>query len=264
MGSLSGAAPTVKLTVRDCTKRFSGRTVLDHIGFQVRSGEFLSVLGPSGCGKTTLLRILAGLETPDGGTVELDGADITALPPARRRMGFVFQDYALFENMTVLKNVSYGLRFHPEFRGREDRRACELLERLGLAELQDSLPARLSGGQRQRVALARTLALNPDVILFDEPMAALDADTRLMLQDELGQLRREFSSTFLYVTHDQEEAFSMSDRIMVMSDGRIHQLDAPEELLRHPADEYVRQFVGENLLRRFRRLRRFAELAGEP
>ena len=200
MDALTRGTDAPKLSVRDCCKRFTGAPVLDHVSFDVASGEFLSVLGPSGCGKTTLLRILAGLESPDAGSVLKDGADITRLPPERRSMGLVFQDYALFENMTV----------------------------------------------RQ-----------PEIILFDEPMAALDAATRLTLREELLQLRREFSCTIVYVTHDQEEALTLSDRVMVMEGGRIRQIDTPENLLRRPADAYVREFVGENLLRRQKALERF-------
>lgn len=172
-------------------------------------------------------------------------------------MGLVFQDYALFENMTVRQNVRYALRFHPQLRAQADEHTDGLLRRLGLDGLHSALPARLSGGQRQRVALARTLALQPEIILFDEPMAALDAATRLTLREELLQLRREFSCTILYVTHDQEEALTLSDRVMVMEGGRIRQIDTPENLLRRPADAYVREFVGENLLRRQKALERF-------
>ena len=257
MDALTRGTDAPKLSVRDCCKRFTGVPVLDHVSFDVASGEFLSVLGPSGCGKTTLLRILAGLESPDAGSVLNDGADITRLPPERRSMGLVFQDYALFENMTVRQNVRYALRFHPQLRAQADERTDGLLRRLGLDGLHSALPARLSGGQRQRVALARTLALQPEIILFDEPMAALDAATRLTLREELLQLRREFSCTIVYVTHDQEEALTLSDRVMVMEGGRIRQIDTPENLLRRPADAYVREFVGENLLRRQKALERF-------
>lgn len=261
MDALTRGTDAPKLSVRDCCKRFTGAPVLDHVSFDVASGEFLSVLGPSGCGKTTLLRILAGLESPDAGSVLKDGADITRLPSERRSMGLVFQDYALFENMTVRQNVRYALRFHPQLRAQADERTDGLLRRLGLDGLYSALPARLSGGQRQRVALARTLArtlaLQPEIILFDEPMAALDAATRLTLREELLQLRREFSCTIVYVTHDQEEALTLSDRVMVMEGGRIRQIDTPENLLCRPADAYVREFVGENLLRRQKALERF-------
>lgn len=261
MGTLSKGA---KLSVEGCSKSYGGRMVLDNISFTVRDGEFLSILGPSGCGKTTLLRLLTGLVSPDGGRICKDGADITRLPPDRRNIGIVFQNYALFENMTVLKNVSYPLRFHRAFRGREDSAARDILERVGMGDQLDKYPAQLSGGQQQRTAIARTLALSPDVILFDEPMAALDAENRLALRDEIKRLQREFAATILYVTHDQEEAFALSDRIMVLSQGRICQLDTPEELLRHPADGYVASFVGRNLGRRLEDLQKFAGLAGKP
>lgn len=245
MDALTRGTDAPKLSVRDCCKRFTGAPVLDHVSFDVASGEFLSVLGPSGCGKTTLLRILAGLESPDAGSVLKDGADITRLPPERRSMGLVFQDYALFENMTVRQNVRYALRFHPQLRAQADERTDGLLRRLGLDGLHSALPARLSGGQRQRVALARTLALQPEIILFDEPMAALDAATRLTLREELLQLRREFSCTIVYVTHDQEEALTLSDRIAVFNKGFIEQIGTPNEVYNHSQTEFVCNFIGD-------------------
>ena len=261
MGTLSSDA---KLRVSGCSKRYGAQQVLRDISFSVQDGEFLSILGPSGCGKTTLLRILTGLTAPDTGTICKDGRDITNLPPDQRKIGIVFQNYALFENMTVLKNVAYALRFQPAFRGRERAMAAEILERVGMGDSLEKYPAQLSGGQQQRTAIARTLVMNPDIVLFDEPMAALDAENRLALRDEIKKLQREFASTILYVTHDQEEAFALSDRIMVLEQGRIHQLDTPEALLRHPADGYVERFVGQNLLRRMRDLQRFAGMAERP
>ena len=246
MGALN---PDSKLCVLHCSKAYSGQPILQDISFAVRDGEFLSILGPSGCGKTTLLRILTGLVSPDSGTILKDGQDITHLPPDQRKIGIVFQNYALFENMTVLKNVAYALHFHAAFRGKEAAMAKD--------------PAQLSGGQQQRTAIARTLVMKPDVILFDEPMAALDAENRLTLRDEIKKLQHSFDSTILYVTHDQEEAFALSDRIMVLEQGRIHQLDTPENLLHHPADSYVEQFVGQNLLRRLRDLQQYTNMAEE-
>lgn len=260
MGTLNSGA---KLCVCHCSKRYGDQQILQDVSFTVQDGEFLSILGPSGCGKTTLLRILTGLVRPDEGTVLKDGQDITHLPPDRRKIGIVFQNYALFENMTVLKNVAYALRFHDAFRGKEQSMAREILERVGMGDSLEKYPGQLSGGQQQRTAIARTLVMNPDIILFDEPMAALDAENRLALRDELKKLQREFASTILYVTHDQEEAFALSDRIMVLEQGRIHQLDTPENLLRHPADSYVERFVGHNLLRRLGDLQRFAGMAGK-
>ena len=250
-----------KLSVEDLSKVYGQKTVLDHISFEVQAGEFLSILGPSGCGKTTILRILMGLLEPDGGVVRKDGRDITACSPAERGMGIVFQNYALFENMTVQKNVEYALRFHKELRGKASEIAAGLLRRVGLWELRDKKPGRLSGGQQQRVAIARTLALNPDVILFDEPMSALDVDTRLALRREIKDIQREYGSTMIYITHDQEEAFAMSDRIMVMEAGRIHQIGTPEELVADPADDYVRRFVLENLQIKAESLSRFIQVA---
>ena len=213
MGALN---PDSKLCVLHCSKAYSGQPILQDISFTVRDGEFLSILGPSGCGKTTLLRILTGLVSPDSGTILKDGQDITHLPPDQRKIGIVFQNYALFENMTVLKNVAYALRFHAAFRGKEAAMAKDILERVGMGDALDRYPAQLSGGQQQRTAIARTLVMKPDVILFDEPMAALDAENRLTLRDEIKKLQHSFDSTILYVTHDQEEAFALSDRIMVL------------------------------------------------
>lgn len=260
MGALN---PDSKLCVLHCSKAYSGQPILQDISFTVRDGEFLSILGPSDCGKTTLLRILTGLVSPDSGTILKDGQDITHLPPDQRKIGIVFQNYALFENMTVLKNVAYALRFHTAFRGKEAAMAKDILERVGMGDALDKYPAQLSGGQQQRTAIARTLVMKPDVILFDEPMAALDAENRLTLRDEIKKLQHSFDSTILYVTHDQEEAFALSDRIMVLEQGRIHQLDTPENLLHHPADSYVEQFVGQNLLRRLRDLQQYTNMAEE-
>lgn len=252
-----------KLNVIDLTKDFGGKTVLDHVSFSVESGEFLSILGPSGCGKTTILRILIGLLAPSGGRVLKDGRDITRLRPGARGMGIVFQNYALFENMTVEQNVEYALRAHRSTRNRAREISESLLRRVGLYEHRDKYPSKLSGGQQQRCAIARTLALNPDIILFDEPMSALDVDTRLSLRQELKSIQREFGSTFIYITHDQEEAFAMSDKIMVMEEGRIHQLDTPENIVRYPADDYVRRFVLDNLEIKVQSLCRFITTSEE-
>ena len=236
-----------KLIVRGLRKSFGKSSVLRDIDFTVQEGEFLSLLGPSGCGKTTILRILIGLEKPDAGQIFKDGKDITSLAPSRRGMGIVFQNYALFENMTVLGNVEYALRRRGDSRTQARETALRMLEMVGLKELASRKPGRLSGGQQQRVAIARTLALQPDIVLFDEPMSALDVDTRLSLRTELKALQKQFGTTIVYITHDQEEAFAMSDRIMVMEEGRIHQLDTPENIVAHPADEYVERFVIRNI-----------------
>ncbi len=252
-----------KLVISHLSKTFGQAEVLQDVSFTVQDGEFLSILGPSGCGKTTILRILIGLERPDSGTILKDGKDITALAPAQRKMGIVFQNYALFENMSVLRNVEYALLKSTETRGkcsREEagRKAREMLELVGLSEHLDKKPRQLSGGQQQRVAIARTLALNPDVILFDEPMSALDVDTRLTLRSELKELQKRFGTTMIYITHDQEEAFAMSDRIMVMDAGVIHQLDTPHHIIDHPADDYVKRFVIRNIDTKINSLIQFA------
>lgn len=237
----------VKLEVRNLTKRFGDKEVLHPLDFDVLDGEFLSILGPSGCGKTTTLRILIGLLAADSGTIKLDGKDITNAAPDKRSMGIVFQNYALFENMNVRENVEYALKFKGKSKQERQRIAEEALASVGLADFSDSRIQDLSGGQQQRVSIARTLVLDPEVILFDEPMSALDVETRLALRDELKRLQRESGTTMIYITHDQEEAFAMSDRIMVMGDGYIHQLSSPEDIIAHPADDYVDDFVNKNL-----------------
>ena len=252
-----------KITVEHLSKAFGQAGVLHDVSFSVNDGEFLSILGPSGCGKTTILRILIGLETADSGTIIKDGKDITFAPSAQRRMGIVFQNYALFENMSVLKNVTYALLNSAATKGQykktdADRKAKEMLELVGLLEHADKKPRQLSGGQQQRVAIARTLALNPDVILFDEPMSALDVDTRLSLRSEIKELQKRFGTTMIYITHDQEEAFAMSDRIMVMDAGVIHQLDTPQNIIDHPVDDYIRRFVIKNINTKINSLIQFA------
>ena len=236
-----------KLSIRALTHDFEDRRALDDINFDVKEGEFLSILGPSGCGKTTLLRILVGLLEPMQGQILKDGEDITHAPPHRRGMGIVFQNYALFENMTVFGNVVYAMKLRKELRGQAEERARYMIQRLGLAEHADKKPRELSGGQQQRVAIARTLVLQPDIILFDEPMSALDVATRLMLRKEIKNLQAEYGTTMIYITHDQEEAFAMSDRIMVMQEAKLVQIGTPEEIIDHPADDYVRRFVIDNL-----------------
>jgi ABC-type Fe3+/spermidine/putrescine transport system ATPase subunit len=221
--------------------------VLHGLNFTVRDGEFLSILGPSGCGKTTILRILIGLLEPEAGRVIKDGKDITRIKSSARNMGIVFQNYALFQNMTVLDNVEYALRFNPELKLRSRSIAEYVIEQVGLTAHIAKKPYKLSGGQQQRVAIARTLALKPDIILFDEPMSALDAATRLLLRDEIKKIQKNFQSTMIYITHDQEEAFAMSDRIMVMNQGLIEQLDTPENIVRSPANQYIADFVIRNL-----------------
>ena len=223
------------------------KQILSNISFSVQNGEFLSILGPSGCGKTTILRLLIGLLQPDAGKIIKNGLDITNVHPSKRGMGIVFQNYALFENMTAFENIEYALKLNPKFKTQSKEIVNDLLLQMNLTEHADKKPVNLSGGQQQRVAIARTLAIKPDIILFDEPMSALDVETRLVLRKELKDLQHKYKNTMIYITHDQEEAFAMSDRIMVMSEGKIHQIDTPENLISRPTDTYVEQFVVHNL-----------------
>ena len=241
-----------KLQIRNLAMLYNNVLALNHVNFDVLNGEFLSILGPSGCGKTTILRILTGLLTPSSGTILKDGVDITHLPSSQRSMGIVFQNYALFENMTVLDNVEYALRIRkenrsPEARAKVREKVLSIIDRVGMSEHLEKKPSMLSGGQQQRVAIARTLVLNPDILLFDEPMSALDVATRLTLRKELKQIQEDFGTTMIYITHDQEEAFAMSDRIMVMRQANIVQIGTPEEIIDHPADAYVKEFVLDNV-----------------
>lgn len=242
----------VKLQIKDLHMEYDGKCALNSVSFDVMDGEFLSILGPSGCGKTTILRILIGLLIATGGTVLKDGVDITNAGAASRSMGIVFQNYALFENMTVLGNVEYAMRVKKENKSRDARaavrkKALGLIEQMNLSEHVNKKPTMLSGGQQQRVAIARTLVMNPDVILFDEPMSALDVATRLSLRKEIKRIQATFGTTMIYITHDQEEAFAMSDRIMVMEEANVVQIGTPEEIIANPADQYVREFVLDNL-----------------
>ncbi len=255
-----------KLIVKDLCMVFDGKRTLNNVSFDVLDGEFLSILGPSGCGKTTILRILIGLLKPTSGTVEKEGVDITNEHASKRGMGIVFQNYALFENMTVLENVEYALKIRKENKSAEAKkavraRALAAIENMGLKDHVDKYPAALSGGQQQRVAIARTLVMNPDIILFDEPMSALDVATRLSLRDELKRIQAEFGTTMIYITHDQEEAFAMSDRIMVMKEAQIEQLDTPENIISSPANDYVREFVLNNLKTKIDSLMKYVRAA---
>lgn len=242
----------IKLQAKDLYMNFDGKVTLNHINFDVQEGEFLSILGPSGCGKTTILRILIGLLKATSGKVIKNGVDITDRGPANRGMGIVFQNYALFENMTVIENVEYALKIQKENKSKEARakvrtKALDLLGQLGLIEHMNKKAYELSGGQQQRVAIARTLITNPDIILFDEPMSALDVATRLSLRAEIKEIQKKYDTTMIYITHDQEEAFALSDRIMVMKEANIVQLDTPENIIKFPADEYVKDFVLRNI-----------------
>ena len=218
--------------------------VLHDLSLRVEAGELVSLLGASGCGKTTTLRLVAGFLAPTDGTIRLGGRDLTPLPAHRRGIGLVFQSYALFPHLTVAENVGFGLRQRGLGRAARRPRVEGALERVGLAPLSDRLPAALSGGQRQRVALARALVIEPPLLMLDEPLSNLDARLRVEMRVEIRRLQRAQGATALYVTHDQEEAFSISDRVAIMEAGRIRQLDAPETLYRRPADAFVARFVG--------------------
>jgi ABC-type Fe3+/spermidine/putrescine transport system ATPase subunit len=252
-----------KLEIVDLVKTFNKQEVLHRISFTVKDGEFLSILGPSGCGKTTILRILIGLLSPTSGAVFKDGVDITGLKASKRNMGIVFQNYALFQNMTVLGNVEYALRFNKALRGESKKRAGAIIEMVGLGEHSKKKPYKLSGGQQQRVAIARTLAMNPEIILFDEPMSALDAATRLSLREEIKQIQKKVHSTMIYITHDQEEAFALSDRIMVLNGGVIHQIASPEDIIQHPSGSFVNEFVNNNLKLKINSLIKYVDMASD-
>ncbi|WP_254280192.1 ABC transporter ATP-binding protein [Haloarcula marina] len=224
---------------------FDGVDALDDVSLSIADGEFFTLVGPSGCGKTTMLRAIAGLESPSTGRVTIDGRDVTADAPEARNVGIVFQSYALFPHMTVRENVAYGLQFH-DVEGDDDARVGELLELVDLRSLADRDPDQLSGGQRQRVALARALAPEPDVLLLDEPLSALDAKLRKRLRVQIKSIQRELGITTLYVTHDQAEALAVSDRVAVMQDGRLEHVGTPESVYREPASRFVAEFVGDN------------------
>jgi len=232
------------LRIRDLEKRFGQFTALKDIDLDVTKGEFVCFLGPSGCGKTTLLRAIAGLDPQDEGMIEIAGRDVSHLPPAARDFGIVFQSYALFPNLTVAANVGYGLVNRRAGKAEMDARVAELLALVGLPEQGLKYPVQLSGGQQQRVALARALATSPGLLLLDEPLSALDARVRIRLRDEIKQLQRRLGVTTIMVTHDQEEALAMADRIVVMNQGVIEQVGTPEEIYRTPATPFVADFVG--------------------
>ena len=232
------------LRIRRLTKKFGEFTALADVSLDVMEGEFVCFLGPSGCGKTTLLRAIAGLDIQTAGTVEQAGADISALPPSERDFGIVFQSYALFPNMTVARNVGYGPESQRRSRAEVRDRVRELLDLVGLPDQGDKYPAQLSGGQQQRIALARAIAMSPGLLLLDEPLSALDAKVRARLRHEVKSLQRRLGITTIMVTHDQEEALTMADRIVVMNHGAIEQVGAPVEIYREPASVFVADFIG--------------------
>ena len=228
----------------DLHRAYGGVPALDGLDLQVEPGELVSLLGPSGCGKTTALRVLGGLETVDRGQVLVGGKDVTGVPAHRRDMGMVFQAYSLFPNLTARDNVGFGLRLRKTSKADERRRAGELLELVGLGSQAGKYPHQMSGGQQQRVALARALAIQPRVLLLDEPLSALDAQVRVQLREEIRRIQTELAITTLFVTHDQEEALAISDRVGVMSRGRLEQLAAPADVYERPATPFVAEFVG--------------------
>lgn len=240
----SGAS-TPALRIAGLSKTFGTFTALRDIDLAIRKGEFVCFLGPSGCGKTTLLRAIAGLDSQDYGTIEQNGHDISSLPVHRRDFGIVFQSYALFPNLSVARNVGYGLRGAGLSREQRNMRVAELLATVGLDGQAAKYPAQLSGGQQQRVALARALAPSPGLLLLDEPLSALDAQVRLHLRDQLRQLQRDLGVTTIMVTHDQDEALAIADRIVVMQRGQIEQIGTPEEVFTHPATPFVAGFLGD-------------------
>jgi putative spermidine/putrescine transport system ATP-binding protein len=232
------------LDITDVRKNYGAQTVVQKFDLDVERGEFVSFLGPSGCGKTTTLRMVAGFEVPSAGAIRIDGRDITRLRPNQRNVGMVFQSYALFPNMTVADNVAFGLKIAKKPSNEIASRVEEMLKMIKLPHLGGRFPYQLSGGQQQRVALARAIAIKPQVLLLDEPLSALDAKIRVSLREEIRSLQRSLGITTIYVTHDQEEALSMSDRIVVMNEGRVEQIGTPFEIYNNPKTRFVASFVG--------------------
>ena len=235
----------VSLELKEIKKSFTeGEAVLDNISLEISKGEFITLLGSSGCGKTTTLRIIAGLEQPDVGSVWLDGREVTGLEPNQRDVNTVFQNYALFPHMNVAENIGYGLKLKKVPKSEIRKKVSQMLELVQLEGYEKRKPSELSGGQKQRVAIARALVNNPKILLLDEPLGALDLQLRRAMQIELKHLQKKLGITFIYITHDQEEAINMSDRIAVMRDGRIEQIGTPDEIYNHPKTSYVATFVG--------------------
>ena len=242
-----GEDRTAIIRCENINKKFKSKTVLEDVSFEIMRGEFLSLLGPSGCGKTTILRMLIGIEKPSSGRILKNGIDITNTAPKDRNIGIVFQNYSLFPNMDVYHNISYALQSRKTEKSKIDEKVREIIEIVGLEEHIYKKPRQLSGGQQQRVAIARTLVLDPDIILFDEPMSALDAEIKVVLRQQLKANQKKLKITMVYVTHDQEEAFALSDRIMVLNDLSIAQLDTPYNLYHNPADDFVKRFIVDHL-----------------
>jgi spermidine/putrescine transport system ATP-binding protein len=240
---MSKERPLIRL--EHVSKTFDGETVLQDVSLDIHNGEFLTILGPSGCGKTTLLRLIAGFESPDQGDVFIDGRSMSGVPANRRKVNTVFQSYALFPHMTVFENVAFGLRMAKTPPSEIEERVAQALRMVGLVGMAQRRPSSLSGGQQQRVAIARASVNRPLVLLLDEPLSALDYKLRTQMRMELKQLRRDLGITFVFVTHDQEEAFSMADRVVVMNQGRVEQVGAPVEVYEQPVNMFVARFVGE-------------------
>jgi putative spermidine/putrescine transport system ATP-binding protein len=237
---------SVAVQMTDLTRVYGSVRALDGLTLHIEPGEFVALLGPSGCGKTTALRILAGLDEASSGAVAVGGRDITSVPANKRDMGMVFQAYSLFPHLTALQNVEFGLKMRGRAKADRARRAAQMLDLVGLSAHLNKFAAELSGGQQQRVALARALAIEPSVLLLDEPLSALDAKVRIQLRDEIRRVQLEVGTTTLFVTHDQEEALAVADRVGVMSQGRLEQLASPAEVYAHPATPFVAEFVGLN------------------
>ena len=243
--TLDGTARTaVEVRLEGLSRHYGPVVALDHLDLTLHPGELVALLGPSGCGKTTTLRLLAGLEDADTGRITVGGKDITRVSAAKRDMGMVFQAYSLFPHMTVRQNVAFGLRLRKVSAAQRDKRAIEMLDLVGLSTQADRYPHQISGGQQQRVALARALAIEPQVLLLDEPLSALDAKVRAQLRDEIRRIQLEVGITTLFVTHDQEEALAIADRVGVMREGRLEQLAPPTEVYSRPATSFVAEFVG--------------------
>ncbi|HET7849448.1 MAG TPA: ABC transporter ATP-binding protein [Pseudolabrys sp.] len=248
--SMHTAQGEIAVRLDGVTKRFGQVTALHEVNLSIRRGELMTLLGPSGCGKTTLLNLIAGFFMPSGGEILIDGMRVNHLPTYKREIGMMFQNYALFPHMTVAANIGYGLRMRGIAKAEIVRRVSDALALVKLAGLEDRKPSQLSGGQQQRVAIARALVINPRVLLLDEPFSALDKSLRASMQVELKDLQRKLGVTTIFVTHDQSEALSLSDRITVMSEGKVLQVDTPEEIYRRPGDRFVASFIGDiNVLR---------------
>ena len=232
------------LELKDVTAGYGDNMILKHYNIAIEKGKLVSLLGPSGCGKTTTLRLIAGFSEPRSGEVLFDGKDITRIPPNKRNFGFVFQSYALFPHMTIFDNVAYGLKMRGVGKAEIAERVPEMLKTVDLEGLEKRYPCELSGGQRQRVALARALVIKPDLLLMDEPLSNLDAKLRVKMRVEIRRIQQELGITTIYVTHDQEECFAISDEVAIMNNGVIEQMDDPQRIYQHPKTEFVMNFVG--------------------